>query len=184
MAERLEQIRFLDVTTSMLPYGIPFPVVPESTEIMNHIIPDMLQNALTETMTVQEAADDAAQRVGDVAVRVAGEDRMLQYARERARAAAGRSIVYPDFLLEVVSIEDAALAAASGLAKITMSLPPIVFNTCPPVDSATLATAAATAFRDASVRLASLLGSAIKTVAVLALCMPPFYQPGPAGGMK
>jgi multiple sugar transport system substrate-binding protein len=66
MKERLDTIRFLDVTTSMLPYGIPFPVVPESTEIMNSIIPDMLQNALTESMSVQEAADDAAQKITDL----------------------------------------------------------------------------------------------------------------------
>ena len=48
MKERLDTIKFLDVTTSMLPNGIPFPVVPEATEIMNIIVPDMLQNALTE----------------------------------------------------------------------------------------------------------------------------------------
>ena len=50
----------------MLPYGIPFPVVPESTEIMNIIVPDMLQNALTETMTVEEAADDAATQIKEL----------------------------------------------------------------------------------------------------------------------
>lgn len=61
--ERLEQIRFLDVTTSMLPSGIPFPVIPEAPEIMNIIVPDMLQNALTGKMTVEEAADDAAAKV-------------------------------------------------------------------------------------------------------------------------
>ena len=63
MKERLDTIKFLDVTTSMLPSGIPFPVVPEATEIMNIIVPDMLQNALTETMTVDEAADDAAAKI-------------------------------------------------------------------------------------------------------------------------
>ena len=63
MKERLDTIKFLDVTTSMLPNGIPFPVVPEATEIMNIIVPDMLQNALTETMTVDEAADDAASKI-------------------------------------------------------------------------------------------------------------------------
>ena len=63
MKERLETIKFLDVTTSMLPNGIPFPVVPEATEIMNHIVPDMLQNALTEKMTVDEAANDAADKI-------------------------------------------------------------------------------------------------------------------------
>jgi multiple sugar transport system substrate-binding protein len=45
--QRLEEIRFLDVTTSMLPNGIPFPALPESPEIMNIIIPDMMQAALS-----------------------------------------------------------------------------------------------------------------------------------------
>lgn len=63
MKQRLEEIAFLEVTTAMLPYGIPFPVVPESTEVMNIIIPEMLQNALTESMTVEEAANDAAERI-------------------------------------------------------------------------------------------------------------------------
>lgn len=66
MKERLDQIKFLDVTTSMLPNGIPFPVIPEAPEIMNIIVPDMLQNALTGTMTVDEAAEDAAQKVKDL----------------------------------------------------------------------------------------------------------------------
>jgi multiple sugar transport system substrate-binding protein len=66
MAQRLQEIRFLEVTTAMLPYGVPFPVVPESTEIMNIIVPEMIQNALTETMSVQEAADDAATRIMDL----------------------------------------------------------------------------------------------------------------------
>ncbi|HET8631338.1 MAG TPA: sugar ABC transporter substrate-binding protein, partial [Thermomicrobiales bacterium] len=63
MKQRLEQIKFLDVTTSMLPYGIPFPVIPESTQIMNNIVPDMIQNALTQKMTVKQAADDAADKI-------------------------------------------------------------------------------------------------------------------------
>jgi multiple sugar transport system substrate-binding protein len=63
MKERLDTIKFLDVTTSMLPNGIPFPVIPEAPEIMNIIVPDMLQNALTGKMTVEEAADDAAAKV-------------------------------------------------------------------------------------------------------------------------
>lgn len=63
MKERLDTIKFLDVTTSMLPYGIPFPALPESPEIMNIIIPDMMQNALTEAMTVDQAAEDAAEKV-------------------------------------------------------------------------------------------------------------------------
>ena len=66
MKERLDTIKFLDVTTSMLPSGIPFPVVPEATEIMNIIVPDMLQNALTGKMTVDEAAEDAAKKVEEL----------------------------------------------------------------------------------------------------------------------
>lgn len=66
MQERLDTIRFLDVTTSMLPNGIPFPVIPESTEIMNIIVPEMLQNALTEKMSVAEACDLAAGRVDEL----------------------------------------------------------------------------------------------------------------------
>ena len=58
-----QNINFLDVTTSMLPYGIPFPVIPESTEIMNNIVPTMVQNALTGKMSVKEAADDAANAI-------------------------------------------------------------------------------------------------------------------------
>jgi multiple sugar transport system substrate-binding protein len=66
MKERLDQIKFLDVTTSMLPYGIPFPVIPESTEIMNITIPDMIQNALTKKMSVSDACDDAAKKIDDL----------------------------------------------------------------------------------------------------------------------
>lgn len=63
MKQRLEQIKFLNVTTAMLPFGVPFPVVPQSTQIMNTIVPDMLQNALTRKKTVAAAAADAAQQI-------------------------------------------------------------------------------------------------------------------------
>jgi multiple sugar transport system substrate-binding protein len=66
MKERLETIRFLGVTTSMLPSGIPFPVLPQSAEIMNIIVPGMLQNALTRKMTVAAATDDAAKKIKDL----------------------------------------------------------------------------------------------------------------------
>ena len=66
MKERIEQIKFLDVTTSMLPYGIPFPVLPQAAEIMNIIVPNMMQNALTQKMTVKQATDDAAKKIKDV----------------------------------------------------------------------------------------------------------------------
>src|SRR5438874_2271235 len=63
MKQRLEQIKFLEVTSSMLPYGVPFPVIPEATEMMNSIVPNMLQNALTTKMSVKAAADDAAEQI-------------------------------------------------------------------------------------------------------------------------
>ena len=66
MKERLDTIRFLDVTTSMLPYGIPFPVLPEAPEIMNIIVPDMMQSALTGAMTVDAAAEEAAAQVREL----------------------------------------------------------------------------------------------------------------------
>jgi multiple sugar transport system substrate-binding protein len=66
MKQRLEQIRFLNVTTSMLPYGIPFPVLPQSAEIMNIVIPNMMQNALTKKMSVADATDDAAKKIKDL----------------------------------------------------------------------------------------------------------------------
>ncbi len=62
MKERLDTIKFLDVTTSMLPDGIPFPVVPEAPEIMNIIVPDMLQNVLTGSMSIDAAAEDATKK--------------------------------------------------------------------------------------------------------------------------
>ena len=66
MKERLETIRFLNVTTSMLPNGVPFPVLPQSAEIMNIIVPNMLQNALTGKMTVAAASDTAAKQIKDL----------------------------------------------------------------------------------------------------------------------
>jgi multiple sugar transport system substrate-binding protein len=66
MKQRLETIRFLNVTTSMLPSGVPFPVLPQSAEIMNIIVPNMLQNALTQKMTVAAAADTAAKQIKDL----------------------------------------------------------------------------------------------------------------------
>jgi multiple sugar transport system substrate-binding protein len=63
MKQRLDSIKFLNVTTSMLPSGIPFPVIPESAEIMNIIVPDMMQNVLTQKMSIDDAADDAAGKI-------------------------------------------------------------------------------------------------------------------------
>jgi multiple sugar transport system substrate-binding protein len=66
MKERLQTIKFLAESTTMLPFGVPFPVVPESSEIMNIIVPTMMQNALTGRMSVAAAADDAGAKLRDL----------------------------------------------------------------------------------------------------------------------
>jgi multiple sugar transport system substrate-binding protein len=66
MKQRLEQIKFLNVTTSMLPAGIPFPVLPQAAEIMNIVVPNMLQNALTKKMSVSDSADNAARQIKEL----------------------------------------------------------------------------------------------------------------------
>src|SRR6185503_9188671 len=81
-------------------------------------------------------------------------------------------------------IFEAALAAASGVAKRRISLPPLLLTRRPPVESATLVTAWLTAFLHFSCRFASLLGSAIRTVAVLSACITAFYQAGRGAAMK
>jgi multiple sugar transport system substrate-binding protein len=40
--------------------------VPQAPEIMNIIIPNMLQNALTQKMTVDAAAEDAAKKIREL----------------------------------------------------------------------------------------------------------------------
>jgi multiple sugar transport system substrate-binding protein len=66
MKQRLQSIKFLAESTTMLPFGVPFPVVPESSEIMNIIVPTMMQNALTGRMSVAAAADDAGAKLRDL----------------------------------------------------------------------------------------------------------------------
>ena len=63
MKERLQTLKFLAESTTMLPFGVPFPVVPESSEIMNIIVPTMMQNALTGRMTVAAATAAAADQI-------------------------------------------------------------------------------------------------------------------------
>lgn len=63
---RKSQTKFLDVTTKMLDFGVPFPVIPEATEIMNLIVPTMIHNALTGKMSVNDASDDAAKKIAEL----------------------------------------------------------------------------------------------------------------------
>lgn len=60
---RSEQIKFLDVAAQMLQYGVAFPAIPESAEIMRQIIPAMIHNVLTETMSIEDAAAEAEAQI-------------------------------------------------------------------------------------------------------------------------
>jgi multiple sugar transport system substrate-binding protein len=66
---RKSQVKFLEVGTSMLEFGVPFPVIPEATEIMNLIVPTMIHNVLTKTMTVDAAVVDAETKIKDILAR-------------------------------------------------------------------------------------------------------------------
>ena len=63
MKERLDSIALLDYSSSMLPYGVPFPVIPEATEIVNSIVPSAMQNVLTGKMSSKQAVDGAAEKI-------------------------------------------------------------------------------------------------------------------------
>lgn len=66
---RKTQTKFLNITTQMLEFGIPFPVIPEATEIMNLTVPTMIHNALTGKMSVDAAAENAAKQVSEILAR-------------------------------------------------------------------------------------------------------------------
>ncbi len=66
---RKSQVKFLEVGTSMLEFGVPFPVIPEAAEIMNLVIPTMIHNALTKTMSIDDAVVDAEAKIQEVLAR-------------------------------------------------------------------------------------------------------------------
>lgn len=63
---RKTEVKYLDVATEMLEYGVSFPIVPESTEILNLVIPTMVHNALTEQMTIDQAVTEAEKQVTEI----------------------------------------------------------------------------------------------------------------------
>ncbi|MDQ2784555.1 MAG: extracellular solute-binding protein [Chloroflexota bacterium] len=65
-AQRLNDIKFLNITTEMLQYGISFPAIPENSDIVNLIVPQMIQEVLTKAKTPQQAGQDAAKKVNDM----------------------------------------------------------------------------------------------------------------------
>ena len=50
----------------MLQYGISFPAIPETSDIMNLIVPQMMQDVMTKAKTPQQAGQDAAKKVNDM----------------------------------------------------------------------------------------------------------------------
>ncbi len=63
---RESETKFLDVAIQMLQYGISFPTVPEASDIMNLIVPQMMQDVMTKNKTPQQAGQDAAKKVNDM----------------------------------------------------------------------------------------------------------------------
>ena len=63
---RFNEIKYLNITTEMLQYGISFPTVPEASDIMNLIVPQMMQDVMTKAKTPQQAGQDAAKKVNDM----------------------------------------------------------------------------------------------------------------------
>ncbi len=64
--QREQDIKFLNISTEMLQYGISFPTIPEASDVMNLIVPQMMQDVLTKAKTPQQAGQDAAKKVNDM----------------------------------------------------------------------------------------------------------------------
>jgi len=64
--QRLRETRFLNVTAAMLPYGISWPAIPENADITNLLIPEMIQDVLTQTKTPEQSAKDTARKVNEL----------------------------------------------------------------------------------------------------------------------
>ncbi len=64
--QRLTENRYLNVTTDNLQYGVSFPAIPESSDIMNLIVPQMMQDVMLKVKTPQQAAQEGAKKVNDL----------------------------------------------------------------------------------------------------------------------
>jgi len=64
--QRIKEIKFLDVATEMMQYGISFPAIPEAGDIMNLMVPQMLQDVMTKAKTPDQSAKDTAKKVNDL----------------------------------------------------------------------------------------------------------------------
>ncbi len=64
--QRVNEIKFLNVTTEMLQYGVSYPAIPEAADIMNLMVPQMIQDVLTKNKTPEQSAKDTAKKVNDL----------------------------------------------------------------------------------------------------------------------
>ena len=64
--QRVKEIKFLDVATEMMQYGISFPAIPEAADIMNLMVPQMMQDVMTKVKTPEQSAKDTAKKVNDL----------------------------------------------------------------------------------------------------------------------
>ncbi|MDQ6601396.1 MAG: extracellular solute-binding protein [Chloroflexota bacterium] len=64
--QRVKEIKFLDIATEMMQYGISFPAIPEAGDIMNLMVPQMMQDVMLKTKTPEQSAKDTAKKVNDL----------------------------------------------------------------------------------------------------------------------
>ncbi|MGI8855206.1 MAG: ABC transporter substrate-binding protein [Thermomicrobiales bacterium] len=64
--QRVKEIKFLDVATEMMQYGISFPAIPEAGDIMNLYVPQMMQDVMLKNKTPEQSANDTAKKVNDL----------------------------------------------------------------------------------------------------------------------
>jgi len=64
--QRLKDIKFLNITTEMLQYGVQYPAIPEASDIMNLYVPQMMQDVMTKAKTPEQSAKDTAKKVNDL----------------------------------------------------------------------------------------------------------------------
>ncbi len=64
--QRIKEIKFLDIATEMMQYGISFPAIPEAGDIMNLYVPQMMQDVMTKAKTPEQSAKDTAKKVNDL----------------------------------------------------------------------------------------------------------------------
>jgi len=103
-----ENTKFLDVAIQMLQYGISFPTVPESSDIMNLIVPQMMQDVMTKNKTPQQSGQDAAKKVDDRSPSGSNAEQVLPVGPSVTERVTSRNLATPS----TAHAQDGALRAA------------------------------------------------------------------------